>query len=119
MRLTEVANRDRTIDGRDDLRQTDIGRLTGQRVSTTDSALGANQTGAFQGEQDLFEIGLGETRPLGDVAYGCGAVLRLVQREAEEGTTCIVSPSRYAHDLIVGLRSRDTADEMPVIGVLD
>lgn len=67
----------------------------------------------------MFEVGLGETGAFGDVSYGGGAGLGLMERKAEEGTTCIVTPSRNAHDLIVGLRSACVVDALSSLDVLD
>ena len=69
VRLAEVAERDRTVDGRHDLGQADLRRVAGEHVAAADAALGAHQAGALQGEQDLLEVGLGEAGALGDVAH--------------------------------------------------
>ena len=41
----------------------------GEDVPPSDAALGAHQARTFQGQQDLLEVGLGQPRPLGDVAH--------------------------------------------------
>ena len=46
--LAEVAERDRAVDGRHDLRQADLGRVAGEHVAAADAALGAHQPGALR-----------------------------------------------------------------------
>ena len=95
--LTEVADRDRPVDGRDDLRQLNPGRVPRQHVTATDATLRAHQAGAFQGQQDLLEVGLWETGALGDVANGRRPDVVGVQGEREQRAARIVTSSRHAH----------------------
>ena len=69
VRLAEVADRDRSVDRRDDLRQLDSGWVPGQDIAATDAAFGAHQPGALEGEEDLLEVWLGQPRSLGDIAH--------------------------------------------------
>jgi len=80
VRLAEVARRNGTVDGRDDLVQGDLLGRPRQHVAAADAALGAHQTGALERQEDLLEIGLREPSPHGDVAYR-GGHLRAVQGE--------------------------------------
>ena len=59
MRLAEVAQSDRTVDGRDDLRESDLVRRTSQGVPAPDTTFGTHQSGSFQSQEDLLEVGLG------------------------------------------------------------
>ena len=81
VRLPEVACRDRPVDGADDLTERDVTRRAGQHVTAADASLGANETGALQGEQDLLEIRLWQSRPLGDVPHRGRSRFTGAQRE--------------------------------------
>ena len=91
VRLAEVAERDRPVDGRHDLRQLDVGRVPGEDVAAADAALGAHQPGALQGEQDLLEVGLGEPRALGDVAHRRRPVVVGVERQRQQRPAGVVT----------------------------
>jgi len=67
--LAEVACDDRSVDGRDDLGQGDLFGVAGQYVATPDSPFGSDETGAFEGQQDLFEVGLWQRSAIGNVAH--------------------------------------------------
>lgn len=58
VRLSEVAESDRAIDGSDDLCQMDLVRGPGQDVAAPDAALGSNESRPLEREKDLLEIGL-------------------------------------------------------------
>ena len=76
----------------------------GEGVATADATLRAHEAGAFQCEEDLFEIGLWQPRALGDVADRRRTGVIGVQGKGEKGATRIVTPCRYAHEPIVGKR---------------
>ena len=94
----EIPGHDRAVDGADDLAERDLFRRAGQDVTAPDAALGADEPGTFQREQDLLQIGLGETGPLGDVADR-GRRELLAQGQGEQGAACIVPTRRYLHVL--------------------
>jgi hypothetical protein len=96
VRLTKVADDDGPIDGGDDLAEREIFRRTGQHVTATDTTLGPHQSGTLQGEQDLFEVGLGETGAFGDVTDRSGLVAAM-QRQGQQSTTSVVTSCRNSH----------------------
>ena len=102
MGLSEITERDGAVDGRDDLGETDLGGRSGEHVTATDAALGANEPRTLQREEDLLQVGLGESGPFGDVAHGGRPGVLAVKGEREEGPTGIVTPSGDAHGPIVG-----------------
>ena len=67
MRLTEVAEGDRSIGCSDDVGESDLLGALGEHVAAADTALGLHEPGAFQDEEDLFEVRLGESCACGDV----------------------------------------------------
>ena len=95
--LAEVADRDRTVDGGDDLGQADLLGRAGEHVAAPDPALGAHQPGALEREQDLLEVGLGEPGALGDVAHRRGPGLVGVQGERQQRPAGVVAPGRHPH----------------------
>ncbi len=97
MGLAEVAERDWSVDRRDDLGQSDVRGVTGEDVAAADTALRLDEAGAFEGEQDLFEVGLGKCGAVGDVAHGRGTLLVGVQRKRQKGTAGVVTAGRDAH----------------------
>ena len=119
MRFAEITDGDGTVDRRDDLRELDVFGLTGECVSTSDTPLGPNQTGSLEGEQDLFEVGLGETGSLRDVAHRRRTRLRLVEGQAQQSPTRIITPGRNTHVLIVGGRDQTPAEDVTPTTVVD
>ena len=101
VRLAEVAERDRAVDGRHDLRQPDVLRVAGEHVAAADAALGAHQPGALEGEQDLLEVRLRQAGALGDVAHRRRAVGVGVEGERQQRPAGVVAPGRDAHRAIV------------------
>ena len=69
MRLAEVAERNRAVDGPNDHADRDLGRVTSHHVPAPDAALGSDQSGPLEREQDLLEVRLGQTCALCDVAH--------------------------------------------------
>ena len=96
VRLAEVAERDRAIDGRNDLGEQDLLGWPRQHVPAADAPFRTNESRALQGEQDLLEVGLGEAGAVGDVAHGGRPGLG-VQREREQRSGGIVTAGRDAH----------------------
>ena len=70
--FAEVAGVDRPVDGGDDLGQGDGLGGPGEHVAAPDASLGAHEAHALQAEQDLLEVGLGESGALGEVAHRGG-----------------------------------------------
>ena len=70
VRFTEVAEGDRAVGCRDDVRESDLLWALGEDVTATDATLGLHESRALQHEQDLLEIGLGEPGSCSDVAHG-------------------------------------------------
>ena len=97
VRLAEVAGGDRPVDGGDDLGERDLFGRPRQHVAAADAALGADQPGALEGEQDLLEIGLRQAGALGDVPHR-GRRLGAVEREGEERPAGVVTPRRNPHE---------------------
>ena len=101
MGFTEVAEGDGSIDGGDDLVQVYVAGRASQCVAPADAALGLHESRALQGQQDLLEVRLGETRSFRDVAHRGGAGRIGVEGQRQEGPTGIVPSGRNAHDCIV------------------
>ena len=53
---------------RHDLAQCDLLGRPGEDITAPDAALGADEPGTFQREQDLLQVRLGKARPFCDVA---------------------------------------------------
>jgi len=68
VRLAEVADHDRSVNGAHDLAEGYLFRPAGKHVAAADAALGPDEAGALQCQQDLLEIRLRKARALGDVA---------------------------------------------------
>jgi len=64
----EISGHDRAVDRADDLAQGDLFRQPGENVSASHAALGSDEPGAFECQQDLLQIRLRKARPLCDVA---------------------------------------------------
>jgi len=58
MRLAEITQSDRTVDCGDDFGQANVGRGSRQGVPAAHAALRAHESGSFESQEDLFEIGL-------------------------------------------------------------
>lgn len=78
VRLAEIAGLDGPVHGAHDLTEVDVLRRPGQHVATADAPLRADQTGPFEGQQDLFEVGLGQPGALGDIAHRGRAAIACV-----------------------------------------
>lgn len=72
VRQPEVTRLDGAVDGAHDLGQGDGRRIAVEDVAAAHASFRAHQPGAFEGEQDLFEVGLGEAGTAGDVAPSWG-----------------------------------------------
>lgn len=119
MGFAEVAHGDGSVHRRDDLGQLYVVGSAGERVATADSSLRPDETGAFQGEEDLFEVRLGESGALGDVAHRSGSADRLVEGQAQESPTRIITSGRNTHERIVGGRDETPADDATSTAVVD
>jgi hypothetical protein len=102
MGLAEVAQGDGAINGRNDLGETNICWSLCEHVSAANASLGANETGAFEGEKNLFEVWLGETSSVCDVANRGGRTCFGVQRKRQKCPAGIITSCRNSHKPIVG-----------------
>ena len=69
VRLTEVAECDRSINGPDDHPDGDLGGISSHDVAAPDPPFGSDQPGTLERQQDLLQVRLGQARALGDVAH--------------------------------------------------
>lgn len=97
VRLAEVTEGDRAIDRRDDLGQADIGRRSGQDVPAAHTALGLDQTGTFERQEDLFEVGLGQRGSFSDIAHRDRDGRIIAQRKRQQRSTGVISAGRHSH----------------------
>jgi hypothetical protein len=68
VRLAKVSQGDGAIDSGNDFGELDVFGQFGQDITAAHTTLGTNKTGAFQGQQDLFQVGLGKPCAVGNVA---------------------------------------------------
>lgn len=109
--FAEVSEDDRPVDGRDDLRQADVTRGAGERVSAPDAPFRLHETSPFQGQEDLLEVGLWESRAFGDVANRDGTGIGVVQGQAQKGPARIIASRRHPHGIIVGVTAGPDGDD--------
>ncbi len=95
--LAEVAQGDGTIDGPDDLGQGDLIWWSGQDVATTHAPFGANQACPFEGQQNLFQIGLRQPGAIRDIANRGWSVAVGMQSQGKQGPAGVVSSGRHLH----------------------
>ena len=103
MRLAEISDGDRAVDGRDDLGKFDVVRILCEDISATDAALRTDQPRTFQREEDLFEIRLGKACTFRDVANRSWTGRVGVEGEGQQRATRIVASRGNTHGLIVVL----------------
>ena len=90
MGLAEIAHHDRAVDRAHNLGQGYLLGRAGQNVTTADAALRANKAGSFEGEQDLFQVGLwknGAIRDVSDRRWGSIGV----NGERKQRPACVVT----------------------------
>ena len=97
VRLAEVAGDDRTVDGADDLAEQDLRGFARQDVAAADATLGTHDACALQCEQDLLEVGLGESGAVGDLAHRRGCSTIAVEGERQERAAGVVTAGRNLH----------------------
>ncbi len=97
VRQPEVAGDDRAVDGGHDLGEGDLRRGAREHVATADAALGADEPGTLQREEDLLEVGLGKPGALGDVPHRGRAFAVRVQRERQQRPARIVTSGGDLH----------------------
>ena len=102
MRLAEIAECDRSVDGRDDLGESDLTRIACEHVPAAHAALGPHETGTLQGEQDLLQVRLGQTGALGDVTNRRRSGRVAVERQGQQGAAGVITACGHSHDAIVG-----------------
>jgi len=78
VRVTEVAQDNRTVDGSEDFSQVDLGRRASEHITAADASFGSNEAGALEGQQNLLQVRLGEAGALGYVSHGGRAALFFV-----------------------------------------
>jgi len=83
MGLAKVARHNRPVDGCNNLGEGDFADRSGEDISSADAALRTHQARTLERQQNLLQIGLGESRALRDVANGRGAALLLVERQTQ------------------------------------
>ena len=98
--LAEISRRDGAVDRGDDLGQADVLREAGQHVATPDAPFRAHEPGTLEGEEDLFEVGLGQSSPLGNIAHR-GGVFAPVEGEGQQRAARIVATRRDSHSVIL------------------
>jgi Protein of unknown function (DUF2587) len=110
--LAKVSGRDGPIDRGHDLRQGDGLRGPGQDVPAAHAALGPYEPHALQAQENLLEVGLGETGTFGQVANRGGLAVVVAKGQTEQRPTGVVPPCGYSHGAIlstVGLVFRGRA----------
>jgi hypothetical protein len=90
--LAEVTDGDGSVDGGDDLGQLDVLRALREHVTATHASFRSDESRTFQSEEDLFEIGLGESGALGYVANRGWSGRIGMQSEREQRSACIIAP---------------------------
>jgi hypothetical protein len=83
VRFAKVAGHDWPIDCGHDFSQCDGFGIASQNVATPDTTLGADEADAFQSEQDLFEVGLGESGAFSEVAHRDWEIEIVTKSEAQ------------------------------------
>ena len=97
VRLPEVAGGDRPVYGAHDLAERDLVRGPGEDVAAAYAALGAHQTGALEGEQDLLQVRLRKAGALGQIAHRRRSAGPLVERQREQRPTGVVASRGDPH----------------------
>lgn len=98
----EVSECDGPVHCRDHVGQLDVVGIAGENVSTADAALGLHDSGTFECEENLFEVGLWKCGAFRNVANGRGSRLVGVQNERQQRPTGIIPSRRHSHTVIVG-----------------
>jgi hypothetical protein len=112
MGLAKVTGGDWSIDRGHDFCQSDGLCGAGEHVTAAHTALGAYETDALQAQENLFEVGLGESGSFGQVANRGGLAVIVAKGQAEQRPAGVVAPCGYSHGAIlsrVGLIFRGRA----------
>lgn len=96
MGLAKIAESDRPVDRPDDHPDRDLGRIASHDIAAADTAFGSNQTRAFEREQDLLEVGLGQACSFRDIAHR-GRPAVVVEDQGQQRAARVVSPRRDRH----------------------
>ena len=88
---------DRAVDGSDDLTERDLRRRPCEHVTAAHATFRTNETGSFQGEEDLLEVRLGEPGAVSDVADRSRAELVGVQGQRQKCAARVVTTCRDLH----------------------
>ena len=97
VRLPEVPECDGTVDRRNDLGEADLVGWSAEDVPSTHASFGTNQTGAFQGEQDLLEVRLRKSSPLRDVSDAGRSTGVSMERQRQQRPARIITSGRDPH----------------------
>ena len=101
--FAEVARLNRPVDGAHDLAERDLLGRPGENVPAANPPFGPDDSGAFQGEQDLLQVGLGKTGPFRDVSNRSRIRLSVVERQRQKCPAGVVPPGRNLHRHMVAL----------------
>lgn len=102
VRRTKIAQGNRAINSRNNVRQTNLRSRASQNVPASNSAFRFHQASTFKCQQDLLQIGLRKRRSFSDVTHRSRACRFGMDGERKQGSTGIVTSGRNAHVLIVG-----------------
>ena len=85
------------VDRGDDLGQGDALGRPRQHVAPAHAALGAHEADALQAQEDLFEVRLGQSGSLGEVAHRGRHRQVRAEGEAQQRSAGVVAPGRNSH----------------------
>ncbi len=95
--VAEVASLNRAVNRSDDLRQADLVGGTGKQVSAANATLGLDQPCAFEREQDLLQIWLGEPGAFCDVPDRLWSERVDMERHGQQRSAGVVTSGRDLH----------------------
>jgi hypothetical protein len=96
------------VDGFDDVQEGDLGDGARKEVAAADAALAAEDAGAFQLHEELFELGEREVGPAGDFGDGDGFA---VSADAGETDECAHGDAGFVGDEQHGVNASDRAGQ--------
>ena len=105
--LTEVARHDWSVDRGHDLGECDALSRARQYVASSDAALGAYETHAFEAQEDLFEVRLGQAGTSCQVPHRGRNREVDAQGETQQRSAGVVAPGRNSHPVILPSRGRE------------
>jgi len=93
VRLAEITSHDRSVHGSDDLRQRNCFGTPSEDVAPTHPTFGSYETRTLETQQNLLQIGLGKSCPLGEVPHRGRGHDIVVERQTQQGPTGVI-PTR-------------------------